>query len=108
VDRLGGGHGALDGMQETEEILVPLALHAVAKHGTSRTLSAANSAVVPWPLSSCACGIGRILVGADAVSLEVVRGPDPLHEAQEHPGWLGHRRGRSNASPRRAVRCRSW
>jgi hypothetical protein len=36
-------------------------------------------------------GIARALEGADAVRLEVVRSPDPLHRAQRDTGVSGHR-----------------
>jgi hypothetical protein len=36
-------------------------------------------------------GIGRALEGPDAVQLEIMRGPDPLHRAQGDGGVSGHR-----------------
>ena len=51
-------------------------------------------------------GIVRPLEAADAVRLQVVRRPDPLHRAQRCPlprPW----RGRSSGSPRRAASARS-
>ena len=50
LDHLAGGHVALDGVEEADELGVPMTLHAAADHGASSTLSAANSVVVPWRL----------------------------------------------------------
>ena len=43
MDLLGGGHFAFDGVQETDELLVPMTL-------PSSTFSAANRVVVPFLL----------------------------------------------------------
>ena len=33
VDHLAGRHGGLDGVEEAQEFLLPVALHAAAEHG---------------------------------------------------------------------------
>ena len=50
VDQLAGRHRALDLVEEADELLVPVGLHAAASTVPSSTLSAANSVVVPWRL----------------------------------------------------------
>ena len=52
-------------------------------------------------------GIVRALEGADAVRLQVVRRPDPLHRAQGDARVSWPSPGRSSGSPRRAARRRS-
>ena len=50
MDQLAGRHLALDGIEEADELLVPVSLHAATDHRPLSTLSAANSVVVPWRL----------------------------------------------------------
>ena len=55
-DQFAGWHCALDIVDEADELLVPMLLHAATDHRTveypitepSSTLSAANNVVVPW------------------------------------------------------------
>ena len=50
VDRLAGGHLALDSIEEADEFEVAVTLHTAADHVPSSTLRAANRVVVPWRL----------------------------------------------------------
>ena len=50
VDRLLDRHLRLDGIEEADELLVPVALQLRPMTVPSRTLRAANSVVVPWRL----------------------------------------------------------
>ena len=50
VDQLAGGHVALDPIEEADELLVAVALHALPDHRPSSTLRAANRVVVPLRL----------------------------------------------------------
>ena len=45
MDDLAGGNLSLDGIEEADELLVPVLLHAAADDRASRTFSAANSVV---------------------------------------------------------------
>ena len=47
VDLLSRRHLRLDGVEEADELLVPVTLHIAADTVPSRTLRAANSVVVP-------------------------------------------------------------
>ena len=47
VDRVSRRHLRLDGVEEADELLVPVALHIAPMTVPSRTLRAANSVVVP-------------------------------------------------------------
>jgi hypothetical protein len=50
VDGLVGGKLGFYGVEETNELLMPVALHVAPDHEPPRTLSAANSVVVPLRL----------------------------------------------------------
>ena len=50
VDHLAGRHGALDRIEEAEELLVPVALHALADEAAVEDIGAANNVVVPFRL----------------------------------------------------------
>jgi hypothetical protein len=50
MDELAGRDVGLDGVEEADELLMTVALHAPPDHLASSTLSAANSVVVPWRL----------------------------------------------------------
>ena len=50
VDQFAGRHRALDGIEEPDEFLMGVALHAAAEDMPSSTLRAANRVVVPWRL----------------------------------------------------------
>jgi hypothetical protein len=52
VNELAGRHGGLDAVEETDEFLVAMTRHALAITVPSRTLSAANSVVVPCRMES--------------------------------------------------------
>ena len=47
VDQLAGRHGALDGIEEAQELLMPVALHQRPSTVPSSTLRAANRLVTP-------------------------------------------------------------
>jgi hypothetical protein len=49
VDQLAGWHVGLDGVEETDELLMPVALQRPIT-APSNTFRAANSVVVPWRL----------------------------------------------------------
>lgn len=50
VDELASRHRRLDGVEEANELLIPMALHAAADDGAVKNVSAAKSVVVPWRL----------------------------------------------------------
>jgi hypothetical protein len=50
VDRLAGGDFALDGVEEADELLMPMALHVAADDGSVEQFIAANRVVVPLRL----------------------------------------------------------
>ena len=50
MDRLACGNFALDGVEETDELLMPLALHVWPITVPSSTFIAANKVVVPFRL----------------------------------------------------------
>ena len=50
VNDLSGRHGALDGIEEANELLVPMLAHAASDHGSVENVQAANSVVVPLRL----------------------------------------------------------
>ena len=142
VDHLAGRHGALDGVEEADEFLMPVALHAVADHRAlehveggeqgrgavalvveghacpalpffigspgwvrssawiwlfsstdSTTACAGGSTYRPTMSWSLAANSGSLdsLKRLDAVRLQAVRRPDPLHRAQRDAGRRGHR-----------------
>jgi hypothetical protein len=53
VDRLVGRDLALDGVEETDELEVAVALHAAADHRSVEHAEVANRVVVPWRLVVC-------------------------------------------------------
>ena len=153
MDQLAGRHRRLDRIEEADELLVPVALHAAAEHravedvegGEQRGGAVADIVVGHGPglaglerqtrLGAVErldlaflvdrehdrmarrrqvepdnvrelgdeVGIAAALEGADAVRLQPVRRPDPLHGPQRQPGWPWPSSGRSSASPRRAA-----
>jgi hypothetical protein len=50
VDDLSDRHFRLDGIEEADELLVPMALHVAADDGAVEHVSAAKSVVVPFLL----------------------------------------------------------
>ena len=50
VDRHSHRHLRLGGVEEADELLVPVALHVAADDGAVKHIEGANSVVVPWRL----------------------------------------------------------
>ncbi len=49
-DQFAGGNGALDIVEEADELFVPVPLHAAPDHRAVEEVRAANRVVVPWRL----------------------------------------------------------
>ena len=140
MDRLAGRDGGFDCVEEPDELTVPVALHAAAKHGTRQDIEGSKQCrravtgivvglgggmaggertVGAGPLQRLDLallvdgqhhrvggrvhvqaddildlggegGIARALERAQAVRLEAVSVPDPLHGAQRDPDSAGH------------------
>ena len=50
MDRLARGNFALNGVEEPDELLMPMALHVLTYHGSVEHVSAANRVVAPFRL----------------------------------------------------------
>ena len=89
VDQLAGRHGALDGVQEAQELLVPVALHAAADHRAFEDIERGEQG---------GRAIADIVVGhgAGLARLERQAGLGPI-ERLDLMGWMApsrHRRAK--------------
>ncbi len=87
VDRFAGWDGGLDGVEEANELTVPVALYAAAEHGTCQDVEGGKQR--RRPMTSVVVGLGDGMAGSErTVGAGPLQRPDLalLIEGQHHPG----------------------
>ena len=95
MDQLAAGrHGGLDRVQEAEELLVAVPVHAAAQHGAIKHVQGANKVVVPWRSSSWVVVAHRPVESAAfdhrQPRLGAVEGPADASWHRPLQGWSRH------------------